>query len=220
MTVGAGNREQLAEAVPKAKEKFELPEAVPGVSCYEAGRDGFWLHRYLLSIGIENQVVDSLSIEVHRRQRRAKTDRIDGDKLLTMLMRYCGGEWDLWRVVQVPSVEVEDARQLHRGLERLKKERTGHRNRIQGLLVGPRGTAETAGGFSGAFRENVVVGRPRAAEGSQAERRGSRSKPMGVRCCTGLAGTGGRWIVQAQDPQGAMFGLSVQANANSAGQPA
>ncbi len=135
VTVEAGYREQLGEAVAKAKEKFGLPGDTRVVSCYEAGRDGFWLHRYLSSIGIQNQVVDSSSIEVNRRLRRAKTDRIDGDKLLTMLMRYCGGERDLWRVVQVPSVEEEDARQLHRELERLKKERTGHRNRIQGLLV-------------------------------------------------------------------------------------
>ena len=135
VAVEAGYREQLGEAVAKAKEKFGLPGDTRVVSCYEAGRDGFWLHRYLSSIGIQNQVVDSSSIEVNRRLRRAKTDRIDGDKLLTMLMRYCGGERDLWRVVQVPSVEEEDARQLHRELERLKKERTGHRNRLQGLLV-------------------------------------------------------------------------------------
>ena len=107
-----------------------MPGDVRVVSCYEAGRDGFWLHRYLLSRGIQNQVVDSSSIEVNRRQRRAKTDRLDGDKLLTMLMRYWGGERDLWRVVQVPSVEEEDARQLHRELERLQKERTGHRSRL------------------------------------------------------------------------------------------
>jgi transposase len=121
--------------VTKAKERFHLPEDVRVVSCYEAGRDGFWLHRYLLSIGIENQVVDSSSIEVNRRGRRAKTDRIDGDKLLTMVMRDLGGERDVWSVVQVPSIEEEDARRLHRELERLKSERTGHRNRLQGLLV-------------------------------------------------------------------------------------
>jgi len=135
VTIEAGHLAQLGEAITKAKEKFCLPGDARVLSCYEAGRDGFWLHRYLLSVGIQNQVVDSSSIEVNRRQRRAKTDRLDGDKLLTMLMRYCGGERDLWRVVQVPSVEEEDARQLHRELERLKKERTGHRSRLQGLLV-------------------------------------------------------------------------------------
>ncbi len=98
VTVEAGYREQLREAVAKAKEKFHLPEAVRVVSCYEAGRDGFWLQRYLSSIGIQNQVVDSSSIEVTRRLRRAKTDRIDGDKLLTMVMRYCEGERNVWSV--------------------------------------------------------------------------------------------------------------------------
>lgn len=105
------------------------------VSCYEAGRDGFWLHRYLVSLGIENQVVDSSSIETNRRERRAKTDRLDGVKLLTMLMRYWAGERGLWSVVRVPNVEEEDARRLHRELGSLKKERTRHRNRIRDLLV-------------------------------------------------------------------------------------
>ncbi|MGH8611114.1 MAG: hypothetical protein ACREYF_03460 [Gammaproteobacteria bacterium] len=103
-------------------------------SCYEAGRDGFWLHRYLVSSGIENVVLDSASIEVDRRARRVKTDRLDGGKLLRQLVRrYRDGEF--LRIVRVPSVEQEDGRRLHRELERLKKERTGHRNRIQGLLV-------------------------------------------------------------------------------------
>jgi transposase len=105
------------------------------VSCYEAGRDGFWLHRYLVSLGIENQVVDSSSIETNRRERRAKTDRLDGVKLLTMLMRYWAGERGLWSVVRVPNVEEEDARRLHRELGSLKKERTRHRNRIRDWLV-------------------------------------------------------------------------------------
>jgi transposase len=105
------------------------------VSCYEAGRDGFWIHRYLESQGIENIVVDSASLEVNRRKRRAKTDRIDVAKLLRMLMRYWGGEKKVWSVVRVPSEQDEDARQLHRGLEGLRRERTKHRNRIKGLLA-------------------------------------------------------------------------------------
>jgi transposase len=76
------------------------------VSCYEAGRDGFWLHRYLTVVGIENVVVDSSSIEVNRRSRRAKTDRLDLEKLLTVLIRYHTGEKKVWRVVRVPSVET------------------------------------------------------------------------------------------------------------------
>ena len=134
-TIVARNLEQLREEIQKAKSRFRLDNDVRIVSCYEAGRDGFWLHRYLLSHGIENVVVDSSSIEVNRRKRRAKTDRIDARKLLNMLMRYHGGERKLWSVVRVPSVEAEDGRQLSRELESLNKERTRHRSRIRGLLI-------------------------------------------------------------------------------------
>ncbi len=127
--------EQLHEEIEKAQVRFKMKGDVTIVSCYEAGRDGFWLHRHLLSCGIENVVVDSSSIEVNRRKRRTKTDRIDARKLLGMLMRYHGGERRLWSVVNVPSVEAEDGRQLNRELEVLKKERTMHRNRIRGLLI-------------------------------------------------------------------------------------
>ena len=71
---------------------FGSPPTRRSVSCYEAGRDGFWIHRYLTSLGVENLVVDSSSIEVNRRARRAKTDRMDVEKLLAMLLRYVGGE--------------------------------------------------------------------------------------------------------------------------------
>lgn len=135
ITIGARNLEQLQEEIEKAKLRFGLSDDVGIVSCYEAGRDGFWLHRYLLSCGIENLVVDSSSIEVNRRKRRAKTDRIDARKLLRMLMRYHGGERKLWSVVRVPGVEDEDERNLNRELEDLKKERNMHRNRIMGLLI-------------------------------------------------------------------------------------
>jgi transposase len=104
-------------------------------SCYEAGRDGFWLHRWLLEQGIDNIVVDSASIEVNRRARRAKTDRLDGGKLLTMLMRYLGGERRVWSVVRVPTPQEEDARRAHRELEQLRQERAAHTNRIGSLLV-------------------------------------------------------------------------------------
>jgi transposase len=118
-----------------AKKRFGLNEDVKVVSCYEAGRDGFWLHRYLLSLGIENLVVDSSSIEVNRRKRRAKTDRIDAGKLLGMLMRYHGGEKKVWSVVRVPREEEENGRNLGRELEVLKRERTMHSNRIKGLFI-------------------------------------------------------------------------------------
>jgi len=133
--MAARNLGQLEEEIEMAKGRFKLEGEIKIVSCYEAGRDGFWLHRYLLSCGIENIVVDSSSIEVNRRKRRTKTDRIDARKLLQMLMRYRGGERKLWSVVNVPGVEAEDGRQLHRELEVLNKERTMHRSRIRGLLI-------------------------------------------------------------------------------------
>ena len=133
--VTAGNLAQLQVEINLAKRKFKMIEDVRVVSCYEAGRDGFWIHRYLESQGIENLVVDSASLEVNRRKRRAKTDRIDVGKLLRMLLRYWGGEKKVWSVVRVPSEQDEDARHLHRSLENLKDERTMHRNRIKGLLI-------------------------------------------------------------------------------------
>jgi transposase len=126
---------RLDEEIEMAKEKFNLQDRVRIVCCYEAGRDGFWLHRYLLNCRIDNVVVDSSSIEVNRRKRRIKTDRVDARKLLQMLMRYHGGEKKLWSVVNVPSAEAEDGRQLNRELEALNKERTMHRSRIRGLLI-------------------------------------------------------------------------------------
>jgi transposase len=126
----------LEGEIAAAKERFGLPPEAPVASCYEAGRDGFWLHRCLLSQGVANEVVDSSSIEVDRRQRRAKTDRLDVKKLLKMLVRYQQGEGDVWRTVRAPTAAAEDARQLHRELETLRAEQTSHGNRIKGLLAG------------------------------------------------------------------------------------
>lgn len=134
-TIQAGDLQTLREEIARAKRRFGLGEEEAVVSCYEAGRDGFWLHRYLVSEGIENIVVDSASLEVNRRKRRVKTDRVDLSKLLTMLIRYYSGEKKVWHVVRVPSVAQEDGRQLHRELSSLKTERTQHINRIKGLLV-------------------------------------------------------------------------------------
>jgi transposase len=125
----------LAE-VRAAKMRFGLPDDTKVCSCYEAGRDGFWLHRFLLSDGIENIIVDSASIEVNRRKRRAKSDRLDAIKLVEMLVRWHNGERKVWAVVHAPSAEDEDRRQLHRELTALKAERTGHINAIKGLLAG------------------------------------------------------------------------------------
>jgi len=134
-TVEAGEVMALEKAIELAKRRFELPETCRVLSCYEAGRDGFWLHRCLVSHRIENVVVDSASIEVNRRAKRAKTDRLDVGKLVRMLVRYDSGERKVWSVVHVPSVEAEDRRHLHRELATLKTDRTRHINRIKGLLA-------------------------------------------------------------------------------------
>jgi transposase len=131
----AGDLATLAEEIRLAKKRFGLSPSTPVYSCYEAGRDGFWIHRALLEMGLCNVVVDPSSIEVPRRKRRAKTDRLDVHKLLKLLIRYRMGEPKVWSVVRVPSVEDEDNRHLHRELIALKRERTGHINRIKGLLA-------------------------------------------------------------------------------------
>lgn len=133
VAVPARDWDRFEAALLKAKERFGLPNDAPLRSCYEAGRDGFWIHRALLHGGIENLVVDPASIEVNRRRRRAKTDRLDAVKLVTQLIRHHRGE-KVWSVVRVPEVADEDARHLHRDLEVLKSERRAHRMRIQSLL--------------------------------------------------------------------------------------
>lgn len=135
-TIPSRDLDALTRAITRAKKKFDLPEETGVVSCYEAGRDGFWLHRYLQQAGIRNRVVDSSSIEVNRRRRRAKSDRLDAAKLLTMLIRYETGERGVWSVVNAPDTQDETARHLHRDLMTLKKDRARHSNRIKGWLAG------------------------------------------------------------------------------------
>ena len=134
-TINACDLRGLKEEIRMSKTRFGLPEEAPVISCYEAGRDGFWLHRFLIAQGVMNHVVDSASIEVSRRKRRVKTDRMDVVKLLTMLIRSAQGERKVWSVVNPPSPQEEDQRQLHRDLMALKRERTHHINRIKGLLA-------------------------------------------------------------------------------------
>ena len=134
-TIAGPDTALLLVEMKKAKRPFGLPEQAPVVSCYEAGRDGFWLHRFLVASGIQNLVVDSASIEVNRRRRRAKSDGLDVTKLVEMLIRWRNGESKTWKLVNVPSCEDEDLRQPHRELLELKIERTEHVNRIKGLLA-------------------------------------------------------------------------------------
>jgi transposase len=157
--VAAGKLAALSEAVGKAKKRFGLEPDAAVRSCYEAGRDGFWLHRWLVEQGVANVVVDSSSIEVNRRARRAKSDGLDVAKLYEMLVRYAGGEQRVWGVVRVPTVEQEDARRLHRELERLKKERNGHVSRMDSLAILHNVRLERVGGRGWAERLEALQGR-------------------------------------------------------------
>jgi transposase len=131
-----GDHAGLLALIGKVRSRAEqqLGSPLRVASCYEAGYDGFWLHRLLLAAGIMNFVFDAASIPVEQRGRRAKTDRIDGELLLRTLMAYLRGEPRVVRIVKVPSLEQEDARRASRERERLVKEQTAHTNRIKALL--------------------------------------------------------------------------------------
>nr|VFJ91512.1 MAG: Transposase [Candidatus Kentron sp. LFY] len=144
-TITAGDREKLLEQISLTKEKLGLPENCPVVSCYEAGRDGFWIHRMLEMCGITNLIFDSSSIEVNRRKRRVKTDKVDVTALLRLLQRYLSGERRAVSVVRVPSIEEEDQMRLDRERKRLIKEHTAHTTRIESLLIAngvPKGSGQ------------------------------------------------------------------------------
>jgi transposase len=132
--IAGGDREGLSMLIQRQRQVVGDP-SLRLVSCYEAGRDGFWLHRWLRDEGIDNRVLDPASLEGPRRRRRVKTDRVDTLGLLRVLLRLDRGETEMTRVVWVPTPAIEDARRQTRERERLVKERTAHRNRIQGLLA-------------------------------------------------------------------------------------
>ncbi len=134
-TLPADAWDRMPEEMAAAKKRLDLPTDAPVTSCDEAGRDGLWIHRYLVGAGVDNLVVDSSSREVNRRARRAKTDAIDLTKLLSMLRRHVGGEKKVWRVVHIPSAQDEGRRQPHRELWALKRDRTRVTNRLTGLLA-------------------------------------------------------------------------------------
>jgi transposase len=175
-TLRAGDVGALLQLIEKAKKRCNLQGAVRVHSCYEAGRDGFWLHRWLLEQGIENVVVDSSSIEVNRRARRAKSDALDVAKLYEMLVRYVAGEKRVWRVVRVPSVQQEDERRVHRELERLKSERNAHVNRIRSLAVLHNVRLQCVGGRGWAEQLEQLKGRLPAALWAEIERESVREK--------------------------------------------
>ncbi len=134
--VTARSKGALLAQIAWARRKLKLQGGVRVVSCYEAGREGFWLHRFLESEGVENLVVDSASIEVPQKRRRAKTDRLDLGGLCDLLARHLAGSpKPVWSVVRVPTVEEEDRRHLHRELKTTKQDRTRVSNRIKSLLA-------------------------------------------------------------------------------------
>lgn len=133
-TVEALNQGQLLKEIGLSKERLKLPADCGVIACYEAGWEGFWLAHWLRSVGVTVYVVDSAAIEVNRRSRRAKTDRVDVEKLLQLLLRYVQGEKDALHVVNVPSIEDADARRLHRERKTLVAERGRHWVRIKSLL--------------------------------------------------------------------------------------
>jgi transposase len=134
-TIAGGDLAALTARLAAARTKAaRTGKPVRIVSCYEAGFDGHWLHRWLSEQGIINHEIDPASIQVNRRARRAKTDRIDLEQLMRALLAYERGEPRVCSVVHVPAVEDEDRKRRNRERGRLLKERTAHTNRIKGLL--------------------------------------------------------------------------------------
>ena len=136
--IHAGDAAALLELIKKLQShvaaKLGCVEVIVA-SCFEAGRDGFWLHRLLIAHGVANHVMEPTSILVNRRARRAKTDRLDAQGLLRVLVAYRRGDHHVCSVVRVPSPEEEDAKRQHREREHLVQERVRIGNRIQGLLA-------------------------------------------------------------------------------------
>ncbi len=134
-TINARAWDSLLLEIDTAKQKLQCCSDCQVVSCYEAGRDGFWIHRALIAEAIDNQMIDSASIEVSRRKRQVKTDRIDVIALLRLLIRYRSGDIQALRMIRVPTVAEEDDRRLNRERDRLIKERGAHSARIKSLLI-------------------------------------------------------------------------------------
>lgn len=134
--VDGGDLGRVQELIETARRRLARDGGpVRVVSVYEAGYDGFWLHRALEKAGIENRVIDAASVPVNRRARRVKTDRLDLEQLIRMSLALERGETRACRVVRVPSPAAEDAKRQHRERAVLVAERTAHGNRITGLLM-------------------------------------------------------------------------------------
>jgi transposase len=157
-SIEARDRVRLLEEVVLAKRKLNLPADAKVVCCFEAGRDGHWIYRWLEAEEFEVYEIDSSSIETARGRKHVKTDRVDVDKLLDLLVRYCHGFRRAFRVVRVPTAEAEAGQRLHREDAYLVKQRTRIRNRLKSLLV-TQGISEIAlGGDFAARLEGLRCG--------------------------------------------------------------
>ena len=136
--IEGGNTEKLMAKLTAALDCWaKVSGSPPAITlCYEVGYDAFWLARFLMGRGIECLVIDPGSLQVNRRGRRVKTDRVDVKMLLRTLIAWCRGERHVWSLVRIPSIDEEDLRRSHRERGRLVRERTAHINRIKGLLFG------------------------------------------------------------------------------------
>ena len=134
--IAGGDAEGLMAKLTAARDRWaKTSGALPMITlCYEVGYDAFWLARFLKARGIECHVIDPGSLQVSRRGRRVKTDRVDVKTLLRTLIAWCRGERHVWSPVRIPSIDEEDLRRSHRERSRLVRERTAHINRIKGLL--------------------------------------------------------------------------------------
>ena len=135
--IPGGDTKRLLELIGRLQVKLRGKgvSRVRTVCCYEAGYDGFWLHRVLVNHGVENHVLDAASLPIDRRAKHIKTDNIDAKRLLRAIVGFVQGDPQSCRVVRAPTLEEEDARRLHRERQRLVRERTGHLNRIKALLI-------------------------------------------------------------------------------------
>jgi transposase len=122
--------EALVSEVVRARERLGAGDGARVVVAYEAGQEGFWLVRALQARGIEAEVIDPSSLQVDRRARRAKTDRLDADALVRALWRWMDGDGQALRMVRVPAVADEDNREWQRERDRLMRERCGCVDRI------------------------------------------------------------------------------------------
>ena len=133
--VDGNDRDAVQRAIATMRRAYKLSAAAPVVSVYEAGRDGFWVHRWLDSVGVANWVVEPSTVSEKSKGRRPKTDKLDAKKLLSQLVRVARGEQDVWRAVRTPSEAEEDSRRRARERHTLVTERTRVTNRVRSLLV-------------------------------------------------------------------------------------